>query len=186
MTIEDVYAELKARLVGGMMFHDEMANYYDFIGMRGYKRCHEYHFLCESIWMRNLERHFMKYHHMLIKDIPVDDPEVIPSNWFKYTQIDVDASTKQNAVKSGVEKWVKWEKETKEKLHALYDEVEDSVDIMFIEKMLCAVSKELKCAEKKHLELEAVSYNMPYIMTQQCAIHDMYKEKTNKVGKHIR
>lgn len=187
MTIDEIFEELKQHLIGGMMFHDEMANYYDFLGgFRGYKRAHEYHFLKESIMMRKLERHYMAYHHALIKDKQVADPQAIPSAWFGHNQKEISGNTRQNAIKSGIEEWVKWESAVKSRVHELYKEamdVGDAADVMFIERMLCEVTKELKCAQKKHLELESVSYDMPYIVGEQKCLHDKYKKKTAKIGK---
>ena len=38
---------------------------------------------------------------------------IIPDSWYKYTSMDVDASTKRNAIKDLTEKWINWERETK-------------------------------------------------------------------------
>ena len=44
MTIEEIFGRISQHMIRGMMTHDQLASYYDFLGLRGYKRCHEYHY----------------------------------------------------------------------------------------------------------------------------------------------
>ena len=45
MTIKEIYAQIAEHMIKGMMIHEQLANYYDFLGLKGYKRCHEYHYM---------------------------------------------------------------------------------------------------------------------------------------------
>lgn len=180
MTTEEIFAAISAHFVKGMMIHDQMADYYDFLSLRGYKRCHEYHFKKESANYRKLHRYHLNHYHRLIPEQRIDNPEIIPATWYKYTRADVDPSTKRNAVKTGIEKWISWEKETKEKLQqALRDLAEngDEAAVIFIGGFLQDVDCELKHAERKALDLAAAEYNLPYILTEQTKIHDKYKKR---------
>ena len=47
---------------------------------------------------------------------------IIPDNWYSYTRDDMDTNTRRNAVKSGIEKYVHWEKETKKFLEDMYSQ----------------------------------------------------------------
>lgn len=60
MTVEEIFSKISAHMIEGMMFHEQMCNYYDFLGLHGYKRCHEYHYLCETIEHRKLERFYIR------------------------------------------------------------------------------------------------------------------------------
>ena len=113
MTAEEVYSKIASHMIKGMMAHDQLANYYDFLGLKGYKRCHEYHFMCETVAYRSINRYFINHYNKMVEQEQVSDPELIPSSWYKYTRHDVDINTKRNAVKVGLDKWVAWEKETK-------------------------------------------------------------------------
>ena len=66
MTIEEIYGRISKHMILGMMIHDQLANYYDFLGLKGYKRCHEYHFLSETCAYRGLNRYFINHHNKLI------------------------------------------------------------------------------------------------------------------------
>ena len=48
MTVEEIFSKISQRMIGGLMFHEQMSNYYDFLNLRGYKKCHEYHYLEET------------------------------------------------------------------------------------------------------------------------------------------
>ena len=178
MTYNEIFSDLSAHFIKGMMVHDQMANYYDFLSLRGYKRCHEYQFKKDSCNYRKLHRYFLNHYDRLIMDKSVSDPKIIPESWYRYTREDIDVQAKKNAVKSGVEQWVKWETETLKKLQDfqldLYDEGEVA-SALFINKFIRDVEKELKCAKRKHLELSAVEYDLEYIYAEQKEIHDKYK-----------
>ena len=59
MTVEEIYADVAAHMIEGLMIHEQLANYYDFLGLGGYKRCHEYHYIEESVKYRGLYRYFI-------------------------------------------------------------------------------------------------------------------------------
>ena len=180
MAVNEIFRDLSAHFVKGMMVHDKMADYYDFLSLRGYKRCHEYHFRRESANYRRLHRYYINRYHKLIEEAPVGEPDIIPASWYRYTRNEVDTSTKRSAIKSGVDKWITWETETLNKLQQAYDalcEAGDPAAALFIEDYIQDTECELKAAHRKALELSAVDYDMPYIMQEQKRIHDKYKRK---------
>ena len=44
MTIDEVFSKLAKHQITGTMVHESFANYYDFLGLKEYKKCHEEHF----------------------------------------------------------------------------------------------------------------------------------------------
>ena len=40
-SVESIFSEINARMIAALMFHDQMSDYFDFLGMKGYKRLHE-------------------------------------------------------------------------------------------------------------------------------------------------
>ena len=180
MTVEEIFRDISAHMIKGIMLHEQMADYYDFLNLHGYKRAHEYHMFCEMKCMRKLHRYFLNHYNKLIEESVVDSPDAIPSSWYRYTRKDVDANTKRNAVRTGIEKWVSWEKETKDMYEDMYQELMDIGEVAAAEKFtkfVKAVDKELKCADRKHICLATADYSMEYIMMEQEHLHDKYKEK---------
>lgn len=180
MTVDEIFASLSAHAIEGLMFHDQMARYYDFLGLRGYKRCHEYHYAEESVGYRKLNRYFTNHYGRLIPKQRSEDPNKIPENWYRFKREDVDPNTKRNAVQSGIESWVTWERDTKTLYEKACKDLFDMGEVAAskkVGKMVKAVDKELKCAERKWIALVSVGYDMISVMACQDDIHDKYKEK---------
>lgn len=179
MTIEEIYSELNEHMIKGLMIHEQMANYYDFLGLCGYKRCHEYHYYEENHNFRKLNRYYINHHNKLIPETRIDNPNIIPESWFKYSRNDVDASTKMNAVKNGMTKWVEWESDTKKLYEKLYQElinIGEIADASMLQCLICDVDKELKIASKQYLKLKSVDYNIGHIIGEQHHLHKKYKK----------
>lgn len=104
MTVEEIFAEVSAHMIKGLMIHDQMSHYYCFLNLKGYSKCHKYHFLKENQDYMELNKYYLHHHSRLIKEKPIEDPKVIPNSWYAYNREDVDATTKRNAVKTGIEK----------------------------------------------------------------------------------
>ena len=184
MTVEEIFGKIAAIMIKGMMTHEQFADYYDFLGLCGYKRCHEYHSILEGYEYRKLNRFYINYYNKLIPENPVENPHVIPESWYRYTRQDVDNNTKQKAVKEGLEKWLKWEKEVRQMYCDFYKELTELHEIkaaMYVEELICGVSKEIKSIERYHLNLRAVDYNMSYIISGQDKKHKKYKRKTEEL-----
>ena len=179
MTIEEIFSKLSAHGVEGMMIHAQLSDYYDFLNLHGYKRLHEYHFIAETKAHRKLQRFFINRYNKLIPDSRIDSSSVIPETWYKYTRQEVDKSTKRSAIEKGFSEWLKWETETRKLYNDMYIELDDMGEITaaeFVCDMLRQVDKEIKYAERKKMELEAVDYDMVFIAEKQHKLHDKYKE----------
>lgn len=180
MTIEDIFNKLSSHMIKGVMIHEQMADYYDFLNLHGYKKCHEYHSKCEMKNLRRLHKYFINHYNMLISESAIENPNVIPMSWYRYTRQDVDVNTKRSAVKDGIEKWVSWEEETKDLYEKMYTEAMNLGEVASAKKIACFVhdvDKELKWAQRKHINLLTADYSMSYILGEQNWLYDKYKEK---------
>jgi len=185
MEVDEIYSQLSIHMIQGIMFHDQMANYYDFLGLKGYKRCHEYHMFKEMTSYRALNRYFINHHNILIPEEAFDNPEIIPESWFNYSRQDVDASTKKSAVKAGLDKWVSWERETKhlyEKMYKELCEIGEVASAMQVKEFICDVDAELKKAERYKLNKEATGYDLVSIIEEQPRKHHKYQKKLESIG----
>lgn len=182
--MENIFAKLRARMLEGMVFHDEMAKYYSFLNLNGYTKCHEYHYAEETKGYRDLSRYYMEHHHKFIPVLPMNRPDVIPQSWYSATQQQVDVGTKQSGIKAGAEKWVEWEKDTK----AIYQdaylsliEIGEPAAAEYVLQLVRDVDKELECAERKHLTLESIGYDLITIVENQDELCERYKSKLNGI-----
>lgn len=183
MTIEEIYADIAAHMIKGMMIHEQLANYYDFLGLGGYKRCHEYHYIEETVEYRRVCRYFINHHNKLIPEKPIENPNIIPESWYKYSRQDVDSATKKNAVKNGLTSWVNWEADTKRFYEDMYKqamEIGEVASACKIKELVMCVDNELKKATRYHLNKEAIGYDIGAIIAEQNKMHDTYKKKIKK------
>ena len=188
MTISEIYSNIYSHMIKGMMIHEQLADYYDFLGLEGYKRCHEYHFLLETCAFRGLCRYYINHHNKLIPEQKIDNPDVIPQSWYKYTRQDVDTNTKRNAVKEALNAWVNWEKETKQLYEKSYNELialNEVASACKIKELIKDVDCELKKAERYLLNKKAIDFDINDIIAEQKSKHKKYKHKMEKLGVKI-
>lgn len=170
MTSEEIFTSAMNHMVEGIMIHEELSNYYLFLGLPAYSKCHEKHFHKENKSYKKLYNYYIKTYNKLIPNIKVDVPEVIPKSWYQYSRQDVDMKTKQNAVQQGLEKWVKWETATFALYQNLYQElikigkVRDAIEFKHL---ICDVKEELETATQYHLNKLSTNFDMVYIIEEQ-------------------
>ena len=184
MTPEDVYTQLSAHLVKGLMVHDQFASYYLFLGMPGYSACHRYHFMSENIEYENLNRYYIEHFNKLIPPFKTEDPKIIPDAWHKYSRKDVDSNTKKGAVKTGMTSWVKWERDTKKLYETMSKELFDMGEIasyIDVADMVVSVDIELAEAEAILFSKEASVYDISDIMNEQESYLRQYTKKLSKL-----
>lgn len=183
MELKEIYNKLNEHMINGLMLHDQLANYYDFLGLEGYKRCHEYHYFMENVAYRSLNRYFINHHNMLIPEAEFTNESIIPESWYNHVRSDVDTATKKNGVKMGLTKWVEWERKTKKLYEQMYQELMNIDEVASACKIKCFiqdVDKELKSAERYWLNKEAIGYDMNAIISEQKAKHRKYQRKMEK------
>ena len=181
MTVEEVFSRVGKHMIEGVMIHSQLADYYNFLGLKGYAKCHEYHFVSENYNFRKLSLYYIKHFNKLLPELPNDNPNVIPSAWFKYLRQDVDANTRKTAIQGGIEKWVNWEYNTKMFYQNMYNELINLHEIAAaaeLKKYISDVDYELAYAQQKHLEDKAIDYDIFDIIAKQ---EDIYKKYTKKI-----
>lgn len=184
MTVEEIFAKISTHMLDGIMVHEQLANYYDFLGLCGYKKCHEYHFYSESVSYRNICSYYISTFNKLISEQIPNTASIIPQSWYRHNRFDVDINTKRNAIQSGLNKWISWERETKTLYQSMYRElmVIGEIDAAnMVSKLVDDVSSELKSAEQYLLNKELVGYNMSDILYEQDCEKDMYSKKICKL-----
>lgn len=180
MTIEDIFNKIASHMKEGIDYHEEMANAYNFLGLYGYARNQFVHQLEEIKNYQYFCNYFSIHYHKLIRLENFNKPEIIPENWYKYTTIAVDKVTRKNAIKDLINKWIKWEKSTKQ----LYDnmlrelrEINDEAAALYIQQLLADVTKELSKAEQWQIKMETIDYDLIQIVEWSEAMETKYKKK---------
>ena len=132
--VQQLYSELINRMKQGVEMHEQLADYYSFLNLPGYQKCHEYQMLCELLTYRKAKDMYMKEYNQLVQPATMmaalttmnnsnnnmqnnanmganNYANVIPQSWYSHTRYDVDASTKRNAVRDGFKRWIDYEKD---------------------------------------------------------------------------
>ena len=188
MTCEEIFTKLSEHMIKGLMVHEHLATYYDFLGLPGYRDCHEYHFLKESCAYRKLCRYYVNHYNKLIPETRFDEPDIIPEGWYSHKRQDVDQTTKKNAVKSGLVKWVDWETQTKKLYQEMYQELLDNGSVAsaeFLCEYIADVDCELQDAYMYWLSKEAMNYDMSVIIEEQAQKVEKYESRMRVVGKDL-
>lgn len=188
MNAEEIFSKINGHMIEGIMYHDQMAQYYDFLDLHGYKRQHEYHMLCETVARRALLRYYINHFNRLLPEISVVDPEAIPNGWRGYKRQDVDAGTKKRAIREGHAGWRDWEYATKRMYEQSYKDLCDIGEIAAARKvcqLVEDVDMELKSVDREQIELASIDYDLPSIYLCQGEIHEKYDSKAKAIGVDI-
>lgn len=188
MEASEVFSRISDRQVEGMMLHGQMADYYDFLGLMGFKRLHEYRYLCESASMRGVHRYYINHFNALLPQGHPSAESAIPAAWSNFTRRAVGVDARREATRSGMETWAEWEHGTKRLYEQCYRDLCDMGEVAAACKVRCLVGdadQECKCADRLVVELGAVDYDPRVVVPMQREMHEEYREKTEKIGVSI-
>lgn len=65
--LQALYSELINRMKQGVEMHEQLADYYAFLNLSGYQKCHEYQMLCELLTYRKAKDMYMKEYNQLVQ-----------------------------------------------------------------------------------------------------------------------
>jgi hypothetical protein len=180
MTAKEIFSEINRRQIIAQMFHREMAVYFSFLGLQGFKRMHQYRHMEESLENENMLFWIIDHHNMLIDTEDIPSVTIIPKEWFTVSRLNVGQNTKTTATKTAMDSWREWEEET---LH-LYEQYSKMLldagaveDYCKVSRMMKHTGQELKRLERLIEDLQLVGYDTVYLLEIQNKIHNKYKKK---------
>ena len=188
MTALEIFEEINARKMQGIVFHAQLADYFDFLNLHGFKRMHEYHYLLESVELRGMHRYVINHLNKLMHEYTVIDAKTIPTNWYGYARMDIDPSTRKTAVKDAFMKWYEWESDTRALLEKKFKELTDMGCIAYANKvnqLINDVDQELKHVTRDLIKYKAVDWDMCMISMEQDEMHECYRQKEKEIGVDI-
>lgn len=181
MTIEEIFSLLAEHLIEGVMFHSQLSEYFYFLGLNGYGKMQEYHFFEENLSYKELLDYYITHHNKLVIERAYKNPKVIPESWYQFERANIDNDLRKTAILSGFERWINWEKETKNFYSLYYKKllelgaVAAAIQLaIYIED----VDKELADAEKDYLYLKSMDCDLPTVISIQ---DKLYKDYTKKL-----
>ena len=180
MTVEEIFSQVAAHMIKGLMIHNEIAQQFNFLGLEGYALSHYDHHIEETHDYMQLCNYYSNHYHKLIEILDIADPKLIPQSWYKYTTIEVDNKTRREAISTIMNQWINWEKETKTFYQNIYETLcilKESASAFEIGEFIHDVSKELADAEKDLIQLEMINYDWTKILEIDQEKQKKYKKK---------
>lgn len=178
----EIYAELDERVCQALEFHSQLADFFCFLGLQGFKRMAEYQYMKECAGKRKVHRRYIDMHHRILPVEEYSKPVLIPREWTKHTTHDIDDSVLPKYVKMGLKQYYEWEKETKEIYEDLCDRLMSwnmYADYEFLKELIEDVEKECKKVMRLYESLNGTGYDVNAIHQVQEKYHEKYKKKYN-------
>lgn len=179
---EEVYMKLDEHMQKALNFHEQLADYFCFLGLQGFKRKLECQYMDECANKRKLHHKYINLHQKLIPLRQAQFQQMIPRDWSKYTTNDVNDSVLPKFVKSAMEQYKQWEHETKELYEEQWQKCMNNgmgADAEYISKLIQDVTKELKEINRMCEQLNGTGYDVIAIHSVQDKYHEKYKNKYN-------
>lgn len=164
------------RLLAGVMFHTEVADLFQFLGLNGFYKWQK-HQMCEELeHLYCFKSHVIKYHHMLLNLQNAEQPEkLISSDWYNKSALDATQTDITNTLITTFDKCVSWEKDTKNLLYTELAEIESVQDKKEVKELIEDVEYELAMIESLRQKLQVTGFNSIYIQILQDKCCEMYR-----------
>lgn len=184
MTAQEIFYQIINHMLEGMMVHEQLANYFDFLALNGYKCCHDYHYIEETLAHRELQRYYIEHFNKLLSEPQPNIIQVIPPDWYKHIRQDVDGNTMRESIQNGMLAWRNWEYETKKLYEKSYNDLISIGEVAAAEKvkeLVTDVDEELVEAEGMHLEVLKINLDLSVIIPAQKELCKEYCKKKKKI-----
>lgn len=184
MNVEEIYSNLSGHMLEGIMLHEQLMNCFLFLGLDGFAKEHEYHYLEETQNHIKLVKYFSDHHRSMIQMRQVNASSIVPISWYSNKKDDVDTGTRIKAIQAAYDEWIRWEKDTKSLYERSYIELVGLKEIAsseFISELVKDVDYELSEAMNDKIQNELVGYDMPYIADLQPVKEKEYSKKIKRL-----
>ena len=184
MESKTIFEELASHMLQGIMTHEQLMNCYTFLGLKGYAKCHEYHYISETKGLIALTDFYYDTHRGILKTIGITNPDIVPLSWYDNVAENVDINTRKEAIAAGFDEWVNWESSTKKLYEDSYKSLVSIGDIasaIFISNYIEAVNKELAYAMNERVSKRAMNFDMTSIVEEQPSILKVFSKKLKKI-----
>lgn len=169
--IKHIMKKIYDHQMDGVIFHSQMADLYDFLHLKGFRKWQEAMIKEESDCTAETQHHFIKRHHALLPPYQkVYENNIIPESWYEHTSMDISKEDIVRETKRSLHEYLKWEKETVEMLNQVSKELiehEAYSEYMDVREMSEHVAGEIHYIECLMIELESVGYDAVYIQKLQ-------------------
>ena len=180
-----VFNEIINHSLEGLMFHSDLTNLFNFLGLKGFKKEHLYRTYTEMTALKSIENYTIEH----LGYIPLIEnnkrsEELISQAWYNASKFQVNENDRKVKLKEIYTKWKDWENETKLTLQAKYQDLIDLGAIASsckVKELIKDVDKELAELEEEYIEYSAVNWDLCYIIDKQKDIKEYYTHKLKEL-----
>lgn len=187
--VKEIYKEILMRQAIAIDFHEQMANLFDFLNLRKWKRWHEYQALKEFAEKRGIARYYENHHNRLAPRVYAVDSAYTPRELIDKDRLMVTDMERKKATRDAFIAWCEWEINTKEflqKQFAKLGRLEKTADQNKINELIKAVDQELKELQREYISVMSDEQWHTVIEPEyQDKGHDKYAEETKNIGIYI-
>lgn len=183
MKVQDIFYKIINHLLEGMMVHEQLANYFAFLVLKGYQYCHEYHHLNETCSYRKIQQYYIDHYNFLLPEPQPNIIQTIPSNWYNHSKQDITTELKQESIQKGMLAWRNWEYETKKLYEQAYNDLISISEIAgaeLIKELIIDVDNELSEVEKMYLLILNIHADLTVIIPEQEKLYKYYLKKIKR------
>ena len=156
------------QLLSGVMFHLEMADLFQFLGLNGFYKWQIAQSQEELCNLQKFKHYVLKTHHKLINLQQSNSPEkLIPDEWYNRSSLEVTQTDITNTLKRTLDEYIKWEEQAKKNLLNELNELEQICDKQEIKKVIKDVDYELTSVEELRQKLQVTSFSPIFIQLLQ-------------------
>lgn len=184
MESKKIFEMLADHMLQGIMTHEQLMNCYLFLGLKGYAKCHEYHYLEETKGLIELTEFYSDTHRGILRNTAVTIPDIIPQSWFDTAIENVDFGLRKKAVIAAFDQWIDWETNTKVLYETAYDSLLSQKDIAsaeFLSFYVKDVNEELAYAMNERISKSAMDFDMSVVVDEQDHLIKTFTKKIRKM-----
>lgn len=188
MKCQEIFEKINEHQVEAVDFHCQMVSLFDFLGLEGFEKMHEYRFIDESLEHMKTKREFMDRHQRLLKDGSRKGMKYIDEEWFSASRCDVPTQVREKSVEEAMNQYEKWEEETKDYYEDCATKAMEAgchSEYRIIEELIKDVDEELKHIHKLVNELKGVGYDSEYIYKMQEPLEEKYERKIEHLKEKV-
>ena len=159
MTCQEAMLAIIKRQTEGLMYHDEMTDYYTFLNLGLLKKIHRRQTEEELRALQKVKCDFITAFGVF-PDYDITDPKAIPASWMQKTSDEADEPSLKILIQANLMKYLQWEEETCKIYKASAKTLKENMNFHLhreVCEMIEDVQKEIH--EIKELQSEAMLYD---------------------------
>ena len=175
----DVIRVVVNNMIEGIMFHNQMIQYFEYLGLKGFSDLQKIRFEGENKDLVELQRYVIDTYGVVVGETNPDSRSYIPAEWGEELRERIDVDNRKDYVRFGIETWKYWEDKSKKVYGNAYFNLNDLRDAGGSERILKVVEgteKELHFVYDLMCKLKGSEYDSVVVSLMDKDVVKMYEK----------